>query len=145
MVRAGDTKLQEKEYLESVGAGISGQPPNLWNQVDEDNFSRLVPQLASQVRTYESIQYLESTLERGEDGFLITINGRQGKAIRQIVRFSSKERSEVERLARTLIDQSYLKTNRHILLAAIAEAARQLANMETVTDSEEQNKENVRK
>ncbi len=124
MVRAGDTKLQGKEYLESVGAGITGQPPNLWNQVDEDSFSRLVPQLASQVRTYESIHYLESTLESGEDGFLITINGRQGKAIRQIVRFSSKERSEVERLARTLTDESYFKTNRRILLVAITEAAR---------------------
>ena len=128
MVRASDTQLGEREYLESVGAGITGQPPSLWSQADEDNFVRLVPQLASQVRAAESVQYLRSTLDEGEDGYLLTINGRQGEAIRQIVRFSHKERDEVKRLARILSSQDSFSTNRRILLAAITEAARQLAD-----------------
>lgn len=127
MVRAGDTQLGEREYLESVGAGITGQPPSRWGQVDEDNFARLVPQLASQVHAAKSVQYLKSALDDGEDGYLLTINGRQGEAIRQIVRFSHKERDQVERLARILSDQDSFSTNRRILLAAITEAARQLA------------------
>lgn len=128
MVRASDTQLGEKEYLESVGAGITGQPPSLWSQANEDNFARLVPQLASQVRSAESVQYLKSTLEDSEDGYLLTINNRQGEAIRQIVRFSHKERGEVERLARILSNQGSFNTNRRILLAAVTEAARQLAS-----------------
>jgi hypothetical protein len=128
MVRASDTQLGQREYLESVGAGITGQPPSLWSQADEDNFSRLVPQLASQVRAAESVQYLKSNLEDSEDGYLLTINGRQGEAIRQIVRFSHEERDEVERLARILSNQSSFSTNQRILLAAITEAARQLAS-----------------
>jgi hypothetical protein len=128
MVRASDAQLGEREYLESIGAGISGQPPSLWGQADEDNFVRLVPQLASQVRAAESVQYLKSTLEDSEDGYLLTINGRQGEAIRQIVRFSYKERGEVERLARALSNEGSFNTNRRLLLAAITEAARQLAS-----------------
>ena len=128
MVRASDTQLGEREYLESVGAGITGQPPSLWSQADEDNFVRLVPQLASQVRAAESVQYLKSTLEDSEDGYLLTINSRQGEAIRQIVRFSHKERGEVKRLARILSNQDSFNTNRRILLAAVTEAARQLAS-----------------
>jgi len=128
MVRASDTQLGEIEYLESLAAGITGQPPNRWSQADEDNFARLVPQLASQVRAAESVQYLKSTLEDSEDGYLLTINDRQGEAIRQIIRFSRKERGEVERIARILSDQDSFSTNRHILLAAITEAARQLAS-----------------
>ncbi|MBA7619331.1 hypothetical protein ES703_26669 [subsurface metagenome] len=128
MVRASDTQLGEIKYLESLAAGITGQPPNRWSQADEDNFARLVSQLASQVRTAESVQYLKSTLEDSEDGYLLTINDRQGEAIRQIIRFSRKERGEVERIARILSDQDSFSTNRHILLAAITEAARQLAS-----------------
>jgi hypothetical protein len=97
MVRASDIQLEGKEYLESVGAGVTGQPPNLWTQADEDNFSRLIPQLAAQVRTVESVQYLKSTLDDGEEGFLLTIDDGQGNAIRQIGRFSPGERGEVER------------------------------------------------
>jgi hypothetical protein len=128
MVRASDTQLGERKYLESVGAGITGQPPSLWSQADEDNFVCLVPQLASQVRAAESVQYLKSTLEDSEDGYLLTINSRQGEAIRQIVRFSHKERDEVKRLARILSNQDSFNTNRRILLAAVTEAARQLAS-----------------
>ena len=128
MVRASDIQLEGKEYLESVGAGITGQPPNLWTQADEDNFSRLIPQLAAQVRTVESVQYLKSTLEYGEDGFLLTIDDGQGNPIRQIVRFSSSERGEVQRLTSILANYSSFNTNRRILLAAITKAARELAN-----------------
>ena len=134
VVRARDTQLGEAEYLESVGAGIVGQPPSRWTQADEDNFARLVPQLASQVRAAESVQYLKSTLEDSEDGYLLTINDRQGEAIRQIIRFSRKERGEVERLARILSDQDSFSTNRRILLAAITEAARQLASPTAVEE-----------
>lgn len=138
MVRASNKELGEKEYLESIGAGITGQPPSLWNQADEDNFTRLVPQLASQVRSAESIQYLKSSLEDSEDGYLLTINKRQGEAIQQVVRFSRKERGEVERLARVLSNQSSFNTNRHILLAAITEAARQLASQTPARLNEEE-------
>ena len=128
MMRAGDTQLGETEYLESLAAGITGQPPSRWNQADEDIFLRLVPQLASQVRSAESVQYLESNLEDNEDGYLLTINDRQGEAIRQIVRFSRKERDEVEKLARILISKDSSNKNRRILLAAFAEAARILSS-----------------
>ena len=138
MARASDTQLGEREYLESVGAGIAGQPPRRWSQADEDNFARLVLQLARQVRTAESVQYLKSALEEGEDGYLLTINGKQGEAIRQIVRFSHKERDEVERLARILSDHDSFSTNRRMLLAAITEAARQLANPTSAKLSEEE-------
>ncbi len=127
-VRASDTQLGEREYLESVGAGIIGQPPSRWSQVDEDNFARLVPQLASQVHAAESVRYLKSALNNDEDGYLLTINGRQGAVIRQIVRFSHKDLDKVERLAHILSDQDSFGTNRRILLAAITEAARRLAN-----------------
>ncbi|GAI75939.1 unnamed protein product, partial [marine sediment metagenome] len=100
----------------------------------EDNFARLVPQLASKVRAAESVQYLKSTLEDNEDGYLLTINDRQGEAIRQIIRFSHKERGEVEKLARILSDQDSFSTNRRILLAAITEAARQLASPTAVEE-----------
>ena len=128
MVRASDKQLGKKEYLESVGAGISGQPPGRWSQADEDNFARLVPQLSSQVRAAESVEYLKSTLEDSEDGYLLAINSSQGEAIRQIVRFSHEERDEVERLARILSNQDSFSTNRRILLAAITEAACQLVS-----------------
>ena len=134
VMRASDTQLGKIEYLESLAAGITGQPPSRWSQADEDNFARLVPQLASQVRAAESVQYLKSTLEDNEDGYLLTINDRQGEAIRQIIRFSHKERGEVEKLARILSDQDSFSTNRRILLAAITEAARQLASPTAVEE-----------
>jgi len=138
MVRASNKELGEKEYLESIGAGITGQPPSMWSQADEDSFTRLVPQLASQVRSAESIQYLKSALDDSEDGYLLTINNRQGEAIRQIVRFSRKEWGEVERLARVLSNQRSFNTNRHILLAAVTEAARQLASQTPARLNEEE-------
>jgi len=126
IVRAREAQLGEVEYLESVGAGIAGQPPSRWSKADEDNFARLVPQLAYQVRAVESMQYLNSVLEDSEDGYLLSINIRNGEAVRQIVRFSSKERSEIEKLTRILSDEDSFSTNRRILLAAITEAARHL-------------------
>lgn len=126
-VRAGDTQLGEREYLESVGAVIVGQPPNRWRRVDEDNFARLVPQLASQVHAAESVQYMKSALGKGEDGCLLTINGRRGEVVRQIVRFSHKDLDKVEKLARIISDHDSFGTSRRVLLAAIAEAVRRLA------------------
>lgn len=72
------------------------------------------------------MQYLDSALEDSEDGYLLSINGRNGDAVRQIVRFSSGERDEIERLARILSDEDSFSTERRILLAAITKAAYRL-------------------
>lgn len=126
MVRAREAQLGETEYLESVGAGIVGQPPSRWSEADEDNFARLVPHLASQVRATESLQYLDSALENSEDGYLLCINGKNGEAVRQIVRFSIKETDAIEKLARILSNEDSFSTDRRILLAAITKAAHRL-------------------
>lgn len=126
IVRAREAQLGEVEYLESVGAGIVGQPPSRWSKADEDNFARLVPQLAYQVRAVESLQYLDSVLEDNEDGYLLSINGRNIEAVRHIIRFSVKERDEIDKLARILSEGDSFSTNRRILLAAIAKAAHRL-------------------
>jgi hypothetical protein len=136
MVRARDTGLGETEYLESVGAGIVGQVPSRWSKADEDNFWRLVPELACQVRAVESTQRLNSVLEDSEDGYLVAINDRNGEVVRQVVRFSLNERDEIEGYARILSEQTLSGLDRRILLAALTEAARKLATQNSPTKGE---------
>jgi hypothetical protein len=137
MVRARDTGLGETEYLESVGAGIVGQVPSRWSKADEDNFWRLVPGLAYQVRAVESTQRLNSVLEDGEDGYLVAINDRNGEVVRQIVRFSVNERDEIEGCARVLSEQTLSGLDQRILLAVLTEAARKLANQNSPAKGEQ--------
>ncbi|MEI6914099.1 MAG: hypothetical protein WCL39_03110 [Armatimonadota bacterium] len=126
-VRARESQLGDNEYIESLGASIVGQPPSRWSKADEESFARLVPQIASQVRALESAQYLDSALEEGEDGYLLSISGRNGQATRQIVRFSKGDHEQIEQLVSKFIGDAKTDGNRRVLLAALAEAARRLA------------------
>ena len=126
LLRARDTQLGEEEYLESVGAGITDQTPNRWSKIDEDNFARLVPELASKMRIVESTQSLNSILERDEDGYLITMNDRRGEILHRVIRYSLLEQQQIQRIASLLEQQSDIKADRRILLAALIESARRI-------------------
>ena len=138
MVHARDPSPGEKEYLESLGTAIVGQPPVLWNDEDEDKFTRLVPQLASKLRATESIQQLDSSLGSEEEGYLVTIHGRRGQEARRIVRYSKAEKESVRKLAQTLSNRMMRGVDRRILLAALAQAANQLIQSETEDESREE-------
>lgn len=127
IVRAQDMQLGEVQYIESVGAGIIGQPPSKWSKTDEDNFTYLVPRLASKLRAAESMQDLNAVLENGEDGYLLTISNKIGESMREVIRFSVADKDKIERLINTL-NEFTSSTNRRILLAAVTEIARQLIN-----------------
>jgi len=136
LVRARDAQLGETEYLESLGAVIASQPPNKWSKANEENFARIVPQLASQVHALESAQVLDSALQDGEDGYLLSINSRNGQSIRRVVRFSDKDRAEIDGLVRTMIDQKSGFNDRRIILAAITKAALELIEPKAAEESE---------
>ena len=126
LMRACDTQLDDEKYLESVGAGITEQTPNRWSKIDEDNFARLVPELASKMRVVESTQSLNSILEWDEDGYLLTMNDRNGEILRRVVRFSLSEQQQIQGIVSLLEQQSDLKIDRRILLAALIESARKI-------------------
>lgn len=126
LMRACDTQLDDEKYLESVGAGITDQTPNRWSKIDEDNFARLVPELASKMRVVESTQSLNSILEWDEDGYLLTMNDRNGEILRRVVRFSHSEQQQIQGIVSLLEQQSDLKIDRRILLAALIESARKI-------------------
>jgi hypothetical protein len=126
MVRAQDVQLGEKEYLESIGAGVVGQVPNRWNKADEDNFWRIVPDLTNQILAAESTQQLNSVLEDDQDGYLISISDKTGQVNRRVIRFSAQEKDKVVRYARKMLLQKSVDFDERLLLAALTEAARQL-------------------
>ncbi|MBI2842134.1 MAG: hypothetical protein HYX78_01910 [Armatimonadetes bacterium] len=126
-VRAREAQLGDTEYLESLGAGIVGQPPSRWSKADADSFGRLVPQIAAQVRGIEAAQSLGLALEDGEDGYLLTISGRQGEAIRHLVRFSDSDRDEIASLVDLIAQGAVVNVDRRIALAALTEATKRLA------------------
>lgn len=128
MMRAKDGELGETEYLESIAAGMVGQPPNRWSRIDEDNFSRFIPELGTQMRIAESVQELRSVLEENEDGFLFTISDKDGKTVRRLVRFSKEEDDEVRNIAARLTGKEMSNRDKRIWLAALVEASRKLAS-----------------
>lgn len=126
-VRARESQLGDTEYLESLGAGVVGQPPSRWSKADADSFGRLVPQIAAQVRGIEAAQSLGSALEEDEDGYLLTISGREGESIRHVVRFSDSDRDQIASLVDRIAHGAVSNVDRRIALAALTEAAKQLA------------------
>ena len=125
--RAMDEHADEKEYLESIAGGMVGQPPGKWSRSDEDTFARLVPQVSTQVRTLEATQQLTESLQEGEQGYLVAVNGVGGQDIREIVRFSPDEKVIVEEMAHAMISETSAVTNRRLKMAALTEALRLLS------------------
>jgi len=134
-VRARDDQMQEEAYLESVGAGIVGQPPSRWSRADEETFCRLLPVLAAEMRAAETLQELRTSLGDGEEGYLLSIDSADGRRLRQIIRLPSKDREIVMATARRIMETCDGRANRHLLLAALAEAVRSLLSLEATPES----------
>jgi len=126
MIRAKDEQPGDQEYLESVAAGIVGQPPSRWSQADEEIFTRQIGYLAAGVQSAESARKLSSLLREGEDGYQISICSREGESVRRTVRFTSTERSQILEVAQALCDSTANLGNRRVLLAALTEATYRL-------------------
>lgn len=130
LLRARETQLDNEAYLESIGGGVINQIPNRWGRNDEDNFARLVPELASKFRGVEAAQDLKSVLQDEEEGYLFTVNGRNGKTIRRIVRFSKSEQDEVKRIS-SLLSKHTSKKDKRIVLAALIDVASKMTEYNT--------------
>lgn len=126
-VRARESQLGDTEYLESLAAAVVGQPPSRWTKADADNFGRLVPQIAAQVRGIEAAQSLGSALEHDEDGYLLTISGCEGESLRRVVRFSDSDRDQIAGLVYRIAHEAISNVDRRIALAALTEALKRLA------------------
>jgi hypothetical protein len=134
-IRARDDQMQEEAFLESVGAGIVGQPPSRWSRADEETFCRLLPALAAEMRAAETLQELRTSLGDGEEGYLLSIYSADGRQLRQIIRLPSKDREIVIATARRIMETCDGRANRRLLLAALAEAARSLLSLEPTPES----------
>ena len=133
-IRARDRELGETEYIESVGAGIVGQPPNRWTKSDEETFTRLIPVLTAEIRAAESLQDLRNGLPKGEDGYLLSVQLSDGTSLRRLVRFSDAERESVYQKADELMNAGNGDVDKHILLAVLAEVTRRLLICEVAAD-----------
>jgi energy-coupling factor transporter ATP-binding protein EcfA2 len=137
MNRAIDTTLPDDEYLESIAAGIVGQPPNRWSRADEDLFTKLVAQFSAKVRSAETLVDLKSSLQDSEAGYLVTIDTKSNEPVRRVVRLSEKDRSEAERAANEIIGKYSAEMDTQVLLAAVAEAARRVILLDTESADEQ--------
>jgi hypothetical protein len=133
LLRARDTQHDETAYLESVGGGIIDQIPNRWSKIDEDNFVRLISELATKLRGVESTQNLRSVLDDNEDGYLFTVNDKNGNTIRRVVRFSQTEQDQIQQITRLLEEHTTTRDQR-IVLAALIDAARKIVEYNTPHD-----------
>ena len=127
LLRVKDRTLAERQYLESVAAGIAGVPPNRWRRDQEQNFGVRLRELAAAVRAAEAQGVLAEHTRPGEDGWLLSVDSTAGSSVRRIVRVSPAEREAVKELAGELLRQGAGGPGRaRVLLAALAEAARAL-------------------
>lgn len=133
--RACDATLPAEQYLESIAAGIVGQPPNRWSRADEDSFAKLVAQLSAKIRSAETLLDLKTSLQDSEEGYLVTIDTKNDEAVRRVVRLSRKEKGDAERVAEEIIGRYATEMDTQVLLAAVAEAARRVV----LSDSESAN------
>lgn len=125
-IRAKDTQLPEDAYLESVGAGMVGQPPNRWSRADEESFERMLPSMRTKINTLDAQRELKTSLSDGEDGYLLSVALPDGEALRKVLRVSSDERHSVESAVEVLLASFNGQPDQRIKLAALAEAARRL-------------------
>ena len=141
LLRARDTELDRTAYIESIGGGIVDNVPSRWRKVDEDNFTRLVPELASKLRSIESTTGLKSVLEEDEKGYLFTLNDEEGNAIQRIVRFSKSEQGKIQKVI-DLIEKRINKKDKRIATAALIELTRKFAEYNTTPyEMESENEE----
>ena len=125
--RIEDTTMREEEYLESVGQAIAGQPPSRWSRAEEEAFAKHVRQLTAKARAVESLLDMRSSLNTGEAWYLLTVDAKQQDApLQRPVHLSEHEMEEAERIAAEIADKYGAKTDSRILIAAVAEAARQV-------------------
>lgn len=134
---ARDRILGDFEYLELMGASIVGQPPREWNRADEELFDKQVSQLAAKTRLVEALEGVQSSLEDSEEGYVITINTKSHKLARQPVRLTKPEHTEVERIAGEILATYSSQFGPRLLLAAVAEAARQVIILSNESDSDQ--------
>ncbi|MBI2830763.1 MAG: hypothetical protein HYX79_00700 [Chloroflexi bacterium] len=125
IVRAKDGHLAETEYLESLAAGVVGQPPSQWGKSDEEAFTRLIPHLRSLIHAAESVLHVSDVLDEGEEGLQLSISNNRGEVTSRLVRYSSAERDEIQRAVK-ILEQAGTTVNRRLLLAAFMESAKNL-------------------
>ena len=85
-----------------------------------------MPELVSKMRTRIDAKS-KFDLGRDEDGYLLTINDRNGEILRRVVRFSLSEHHQIHKIANMLLETNENLIGDHkILLAALVESARRI-------------------
>ncbi|WP_145925490.1 hypothetical protein [Dehalogenimonas formicexedens] len=128
--RAIDTNLPPMEFIESIAAGIVGQPPNRWSRAEEESFVRLVAQLSTKARSIESMLDLKASLQDSDAGYLVTIDKKDVEGVRGIVRLTHSEKRKAERIAKEIIRKYATDVDTKVWLGAVAEVARQAVSSE---------------
>ena len=141
VLRLSDTKLPQREWLESVAACLTNKPPSQWNDGDVLSYRVALADIAGQFRRTEEIVL---TQEFGEGGagtgriIRLGITDMLGREQREMAHIAPNQEDELGRTVSALQETlQELGTDRTMRVMAVAELARKI--LESTSSLEDDN------
>jgi hypothetical protein len=126
-MRLADEELPNREWLESVAAGVANKPPNTWNDSDERGFYSTLMELAGWLRRTEEVALAKGTHTGQGRVIRLGITDADGQERRDVLHIAPGREAElrgaVDALKQAL---SRLSLDPQMVLGALADLAHSL-------------------
>lgn len=126
LVRAKINNMDQRQYLEAMAGAIVGQAPAAWSKDEEEYFIRQIPTLSYKIRSLMTTVDIKSQLNEDEEGYIITIHGKDGLITREFVSYNYQEKDSIVNQSQKIIDQISSPNNGKHSLVTLIEAINML-------------------
>jgi hypothetical protein len=141
VARLGDTKLPQREWLESIAACLVNKPPSKWNDGDLLTYRVALTDMAGQFRRTEEVALAAKSAEgRSDRGRIIRlgVTDMLGHEQREIARITPDQEDELRKVVSALKEAlQELGVDRAMHVLAVAELARQVLHSSEPTAKED--------
>ena len=135
-IRLADRNLPEAEWLESLGSFICSVPPSKWTDLEVEEFSQNIGELAARFMRVESVGFKTYKHQHDKSAVRVSITRLDGSELDHVVYFGKEEEAEIKDLENQITWM--LKRSKHLGLAATARAFwKAVAQEEEVQDEQE--------
>ena len=102
-LRIADSKLEEQEWLESLGSYICSKPPSKWMDQDLANFQEEMARYSRQFGRVESTVFSSHHQQTSVQSMRVSITCQDGTEVDQVVHLDSSEMTRVSKLEKQIL------------------------------------------
>ena len=102
-LRIADSKLEEQEWLESLGSYICSKPPSKWMDQDLANFQEEMARYSRQFGRVESTVFSSQHQQTSVQSMRVSITCQDGTEVDQVVHLDSSEMARVSKLEKQIL------------------------------------------